>query len=479
MCIRDRVEIEGAGFGTVEENALTRVTYGPTGYEFSPCPHGADAADCHCRVSRDHDRILCDTVEGAGAGLSFVVIIEGQESVAPTVAYDRPAITGLTLAGAVDARTAGGELVNITGTNFGPPDEFGMSGNKTAFLEAVTYGPVSGDEYAAESCRVADHSSILCRTAPGIGGPALPLYWSVKVEGQTSDLSAVSTNYARPNITGISSATASTAGGAVIEVNGTNLGLSVPSTFVEVRFDDEPIAIDGGATTRVWTASSVDYAWIDPDGTENLRFVVPEMTVADQQKTLRVFIDDPAIDGVSAYTNPVAFAYGDPVITGIQSIEGAAEGMSDLTVLGDNFGNGHGGTIRVNGEQLTSTSWDHDRVELSFNGTSGNVTVTVGNRTSEPFAFADYSPVIEARCSQILTEQMTDYAISRRYTTEGLDENGEPGRVYIVGRYFYNDLTDIETTIGGLPNHMPETTCELNNATLETCLLYTSPSPRD
>ena len=464
------VIVDGTGFGTVAMNAISKVTYGPTGYEFVPCENGADDEACLCHVIEDHYQINCTMVEGVGGGLSFVVIIDGQESVSPTIGYDRPDITGFTLEGAFDARVAGGQRVNISGTNFGPADAVGATGNKTAYLEAVTYGPSSGDEYAAEDCSVSSHESIICRTAPGIGGTALPMHWLVTVKGQRSDLSIATTNYAPPNVTGVSKTDVSTRGGSVVEINGTDLGLSVVDAYLEVQLDGVAIPIDGVSTTKIWKSGSVDYAWTDADGIDHVQFVVPEMTDADQAKWLRVFIDTPSVDDVSAYSAPVPFRYGSPVITDIQNVEGKNEHQSEIYIIGKNFGDGFGGSVLIDNVPQEHNAWDHELIFLTCNDTSGNITIVVGDEVSDRVVFSDYSPIIYPECTRVLTEKMTGYYMEDGYSTEGEDEEGRAGRLYVAARYLYDDITDIRVTIGGGNGAMDETECVVDNNTLvELC----------
>ena len=168
-------------------HALTRVTYGPTGYEFSPCPHGADAADCHCRASRDHDRILCDTVEGAGAGLSQSSSSRARSrSRRPSVRP--PGDHGPHARGRRRRAQRRRRSRQHHGHQLWPAGRVRHERQQDGVPRGGTYGPGVRRRVRGGCRRVADHSSILCRTAPGIGGPALPLYWSVKVEGRTSDL---------------------------------------------------------------------------------------------------------------------------------------------------------------------------------------------------------------------------------------------------------------------------------------------------
>jgi hypothetical protein len=69
------VLVEGTNFGPAAEHAIDRVSYGPTGVEYSPCP---SPADCNCTIITDHVTINCTTVEGTGRDHRWVVVVSGQ-----------------------------------------------------------------------------------------------------------------------------------------------------------------------------------------------------------------------------------------------------------------------------------------------------------------------------------------------------------------------------------------------------------------
>ena len=165
-----RPQQQGTDFGTVEANAIDSVTYGLKGHEYVACSSGGV---CGCEVTKAHEEIECDMVEGAGAALRFVVTIDGQTSTAPTIAYGRPEIRNVTCAdGECSSPTSGGQRVNISGSNFGPATPRGASNvsGDGLYLDSVTFGPVSGTEFSASDCTVESHEEIVCRTAHGVGG---------------------------------------------------------------------------------------------------------------------------------------------------------------------------------------------------------------------------------------------------------------------------------------------------------------------
>jgi hypothetical protein len=208
----EEVLIDGFNFGPVG-SPVDSVTYGEDGREFSAAS---------CSIQTPHTRLRCLTSVGAGAGLRWLVTIDGQESSTPTTDYGVPVIASISGAGAADASTDGGDVVVLTGTYFATD----------AFLESVTYGP-GGTEYAALDCRVTqNHTEITCATVPGTGRK---LRWMVTVRGQTSSPSAQTTSYAAPRIASIAPATGQTRGGFTVVVRGSDFGLAAAASRFDIR----------------------------------------------------------------------------------------------------------------------------------------------------------------------------------------------------------------------------------------------------
>lgn len=178
----------------------------------------------NCSVIRAHDLVQCNTAVGAGAGLLWRLTIGRQVSVAPTTAYGVPIIDSINGPGAADASTDGGELVILTGRYF----------SVQQFLEGVTYG-VSGTEYTATDCRVtANHTEIRCLTAPGTGRK---LSWMVRVQGQTSTRSGITTSYEAPVITSITPVSGATDGNFRAIISGTGFAFAFKAAAAVVRWN--------------------------------------------------------------------------------------------------------------------------------------------------------------------------------------------------------------------------------------------------
>jgi hypothetical protein len=202
------VFVHGFNFGPAALGNTINATYGMNGTELV-------AQDCEIVV--DHEKLRCMTQDGAGAGHTWLVTVDGQMSTTPTTDYGEPAVFNITGPGSVEGSVYGGEEVLIHGENFGPPERQG------AYLERVSYGP-TGYEYTAVGCEVVSHYLLRCTTAPGVGRN---LRWVVRVEGQESGPSEATTSYARPVITSTDLQelpATETVGGYIVTLNGTNMG---------------------------------------------------------------------------------------------------------------------------------------------------------------------------------------------------------------------------------------------------------------
>ena len=209
------VRILGAQFGTIEDDAVSSVTYGP-GDKYV-------AADCHVVIS--HQEIHCNTVPGVGSQLRWSVSIGNLSSQTPTTGYAAPVIYNITGDGADDATTAGGQVVFVEGDNFGTVRES---------VDYVTYYSDNNPSLvlSAVNCSVlADHVMVQCLTSPGIG---YEMKWQISIGGQASERSSMVTSYGPPVLDSVTLLTAAanptavldTEGGTLLSIKGSNFGRS-------------------------------------------------------------------------------------------------------------------------------------------------------------------------------------------------------------------------------------------------------------
>ena len=384
------VVIEGRQFGPLGASRIDRVQYGEG-------PTLVDVTDL-CTVSTAHTFITCTLREGAGAGLTWDVTIDGQASGQPTTNYDAPIIVAIDGAGAEPIRTDGGQQLTVLGSNFGP-----ATATSDAFLQALSYGP-TGTEYSiVTSCTVESHTTIQCTTAPGVGANLLV---SATVMGQQSYPSDVRISYAAPSISSLSKTVGSTQGGFQVAVTGTNFGFATTSRFrpadstapvssVQVSF--------GGATLAETAVTSWEMLGADEAGQSVHRFLitVPEATTFGRDRAIAVTVRDDATGNTqtSATSAATTFQYADPEITGVFKLLGGR-----LILEGSNFGTA-GHVVVVDGDPTlgsqTTTSveadvWEHTRIEISYGGSSGTVKVYRGEQGSNEGVFERVAPSISA-----------------------------------------------------------------------------------
>ena len=171
---------------------------------------GARYTAAGCFVAVAGTKMVCATAPGVGAGLVWRVEVGGQTSpvlTSDSSSYHPPIVASY--APTLHPETAGGEVIAITGAQFGP------AGTP---IDGATYGP-NGTEFVATNCSlVTPHTQVQCTTAVGAGAG---LKWFVTVDGQRSV--TPSTAYAAPEITGFAGPGAvngSTDGGAAVVLTG-------------------------------------------------------------------------------------------------------------------------------------------------------------------------------------------------------------------------------------------------------------------
>jgi hypothetical protein len=195
------LNIEGKYFGPVRSGPDAVdiiVTYGP--YTAVDCQ--VIAADPGLKKLNDAfpgntGRIRCLTAEGVGSNHSLRVTI-GKSLVDDyagltsdlfaevTIGYHPPIVATYSGPGSEDASTYGGELLVVTGANFGPAG--------SAHIDSAIYGDGEGYAVSARNCTVTvDHVEMRCQTGPG-GGVGNKLI--VTIGGQASSIPSI--NYGAP-----------------------------------------------------------------------------------------------------------------------------------------------------------------------------------------------------------------------------------------------------------------------------------------
>eukprot|EP01041_Mallomonas_annulata_P006999 gene6999-14239_t len=145
-----------------------------------------------CTVTISQKALRCLSNEGAGNNLIFQIFVGAQSSGffhTHHIGYKQPILTAISGPGACNAHSSGGDLIYLSGMNFG------ISSMYVPII--VTYG-VTGVEYEAQECVVyIAHVSIRCVMASGTGGN---LTWIATVANQSSPQSTFLSSYGQPVI---------------------------------------------------------------------------------------------------------------------------------------------------------------------------------------------------------------------------------------------------------------------------------------
>ena len=178
-------------FGADVTSAVT-FTYG---YSLAdPASLVYTASGCKKSSAAPHTTISCYSVGGVGANLVATLAVSGVSgSVATTnltsLAYAQPTVVRITGAGSTKASTAGGGLITVEGTGFGPAAQNGVvtltSGTPGWQRGAggLTYG-----WYAAAGCTVLSSTPLTCLSVQGTGAGYA---WALTIAGQTVRMAAL------------------------------------------------------------------------------------------------------------------------------------------------------------------------------------------------------------------------------------------------------------------------------------------------
>ena len=354
------VFLAGDFFGLMQHNAVTKVTYGPTGTEYSAAS---------CLVTADNIQVTCRTAPGVGQFLQWRIQIGNQWSpLAGNTSYAPPVISYFSGDGSSSAQTVGGEDVFVRGDNFGFED------SKVDFVVYRIVGFERDVRFEAANCFIfTAHTMLKCRTAPGAGKV---LEWQVSIAGQTS-VDPV-TGYGRPLIEAVGAPggaayaqSLSTDGGETIELSGANLGPSAdPGPFLDwVRY---------GPTGGEYMATNCSL-----DGAGHVKLTCRTAAGVGGPHVWKVsvagFVSEisPLVGGVTSYAAPA--------ISLLQASAGSdapvpTMGGTMMTLVGTDFGL-RDPTVTV-------------KVEMVLSGSQGSRTISIEPETPTPDAGADIAQAI-------------------------------------------------------------------------------------
>lgn len=351
----------------------------------------------NCSIAEDHVELHCLTTPGAGTGLEWTIFVAGQRSVAPATRYAPPVVHTVEAPAqnpTVNPHrldTRGGELVNVSGADFGPVDP--------SIPLTVTYGP-SGVEYVAEDCRVVEaHASILCYTVEGVGAQHR---WIVTRLAQSSAPSEATTSYAPPRMETLTPPSGPTSGGWTITIVGTNFG--------------------DGSDLRVML-NGAHFTNFVRDSHTQLTLNIAAGEGVDHSVRLSVGFQS---------SNTAYFSYDLPRIDSVDILEVDADGSAKVLLLGDSFGYGDSVAVEIGGEPcVDAVVVKHVEAQCVTSVVRGLLVLFVGDRAS-PAVLYDYF--------ELLTPPVIASISPEASTT-----TGEPELV-ISGTYFKNSGGNVVVT---------------------------------
>ncbi|CAM9121661.1 unnamed protein product, partial [Ectocarpus fasciculatus] len=365
-----------------------------------------------CVMVEPHVHIRCTTVPGAGAFLTWYVVVDGQQSVSPTTSYGRPVVSEVSGRTVSNASVLGGELLVISGFNFGPADALSLYGE--GFLDSVRYG-VSGSEYQASMCTVLSNQAITCRTARGVGRR---LFFTVTVAGQSSLRSSAEFSYAPPSIDVASPVVVSTDGTTRVVVRGQNFAVfSMPTVF-----------FSGNALIATYLSES------------ELEFSVPEAAVVGSA------FCDLYLDVGGQASNTVQLQYLPPMIRTLSTLDGG-NGTLRLVIEGESFSLAPEVLLYDSVAEVMSSlacgPSTHREIVCDSIAKKGNITVLVGNQYSNVKTFSYGSPtVLSAHLSAGANAATTGWTVDN------------PAALIVIGQNFGEDSSNvvvfIESTSGSI-----------------------------
>lgn len=370
----DVFELYGHDFGPINATVERAFLYSP-----SDAAIVFDAAECNVSVA--DTTIVCSIPDGAGTDLLWSVVIGGQKSSAPTVAYAVPVIHSFTCSPAAcdNVTTTGGDTIVLRGANFGPAT------HSPNFL-AAPYGGVyfvapSGTRYALLACNVTvSQVQAECSTPSGFG---LNMSVTMTVLRQASAAAGQSVSYAVPfvSIVGVGMATggALLVKGSTVIVTGHSLG--APGYLLLNELPVMYANVEAGHRKLVF--------YVD---------VLPFAVIGERNVSVRVSLQGIKSNSMSILAAPPAIASQFPLSILDAQPAGACPGVSAVywvALSGTNFGlNDTTTSLSAVGMQgassvcsITDTTGGGSVLVFGINASSGSLMIVMGHMSSARVAF--------------------------------------------------------------------------------------------
>lgn len=357
------VELEGENFGFCPEVQLVDASSGLLVHTLRYCDtQGVDitgSAASPYTTSHSHTKLALTLPPGQGAAWQLSIFVAFQQTERATLfGYNAPVVSTVVLAGGEErAATAGGDVVTITGDNFGfnalIPDQM----PNVWFDGGTELGALPCTDVSRDSATW--HTQLTC-TVPAGGGDDLSAF--VRAADQTGSLSAA-LSYRYPVITGADTAAPAarrrldgggrqlalqasgpTLGGTVVTVNGKDLSAGTgPGLCVVITtaLGTPPLQTAPGASGRQGPATCAAAA-ADAHST-----VIDASTAGTTFSDTAITFTMPAGMGTRSVSliawglapaQPVEWAYTAPFAHVLEPNHGGTDGGNVVTLNGTNMG---------------------------------------------------------------------------------------------------------------------------------------------
>ena len=386
-----------------------------------------------CSYFTPHEVIKCNLPSGISTVLTWTIVVNGQtsaETSSSSSPYDPPFITALSGAGVRGASVYGGDTINITGGNFGPPLARTAAG--APFLEWVKYGP-TGVEYTAKSCKVIVGNVITCLTAQGVGAN---LVWRVRIHGQDSAPSVVVSSYAAPNITAmVPSVGGNTDGTTVVTLHGTNIA----------TFATPVVLFNGDAVPCTVTLRDV------------VTFLAPEVA----NMTRATFPVQVGVGG--QFSQQVLFTYADPFIHSVNILAHSTNGSLTLTIIGSSFTLKPVVKVARDGQTVhpSCSLRTHAEISCVVSLKRGSVTVSTPHATSNALTYYFGEPLL-----------LHSARLSGGTSTTGHTPSN-PAVLYLLGQNMGSSISDFRVYIENTQTYA-QSTCDIVDFTYTSKIFHTA-----
>ncbi|MGA8615542.1 MAG: IPT/TIG domain-containing protein [Xanthobacteraceae bacterium] len=292
--------------------------------------------------------------------------------------------------------TSGGNLVQITGANFDPSVDVGVSGGSCTdtLSGGFTYNDVTTVTIggSAATFNVVNSNTITATAPPGVPGVAAVLVVTTNTNSGTSGVGLYTYAVGGPSVTTIGPTFGLTTGGNTVTITGSNF---IPGTLHSGAVATT-VSIGGHAATNVVVSSTVSITATVPAGSAGAADVVVTTPVGNSGDQYLYLYESPLQPSIQLILNANSSS---PYLG---TSQGTTQGGDKVTITGSNF---TGATaVTIGGAAVTSFSIDspgqistttptHAAGTVSASVTVPSASPTTG--TGGSFTFVTPAPTVQ------------------------------------------------------------------------------------